>query len=183
MSWAASAFRCGTTFSAPAASASFAFSPVLTVAITRAPAQRASWMVACPTAPAPPATSTVRPARLLGVKRAGESSCTVKARRAVTAGMPMLAPSSNDASSGSGTAYFAGTTTCSCAVPPGRPYPTSHSQTSCPASSSVTPSPRASTVPAPSLCGTTSGNSGAPPCRNLKSIGLTPDTATRAWKR
>jgi hypothetical protein len=46
-------------WSAPAAWPSFAFSSLLMVVITRAPPQRASWMAAWPTAPAPPATSTV----------------------------------------------------------------------------------------------------------------------------
>ena len=66
------------TWSAPAAAASCALAALLTVVITVASDQRASWIAALPTAPAPPATSTVRPARAPGPSRFGPSSVTVR---------------------------------------------------------------------------------------------------------
>ena len=54
------------TWSAPAATAACAFAALLTVLITVASLQRASWMAALPTAPAPPATSTTRSCRVPG---------------------------------------------------------------------------------------------------------------------
>ena len=48
----------------------------LTVVITRAPDHRASWIAACPPAPAPPATSTVRPSSAPGPSRTGPPSAT-----------------------------------------------------------------------------------------------------------
>src|SRR5215218_2484981 len=68
---------------APAAVASRAFASPLTVVITSAPAQRASWIAALPTAPAPPATSTVLPASASGPSRAADagSELEVGARR------------------------------------------------------------------------------------------------------
>ena len=78
-----------------------AFAGPLTVVITVAPAQRASWIAAWPTAPAPPATSTTLPARAPGCSRRGPSSATVRARWAVMAGTPRLAPTSKPTPSGS----------------------------------------------------------------------------------
>ncbi len=53
-----------TTSSAPAPRAKAAFSSVLTTAIVRAPKPLATWMVAVPTPPAAPWTSTVSPAAM-----------------------------------------------------------------------------------------------------------------------
>ena len=108
------------TWSAPAAAASCAFAGLLTVAITVASDQRASWMAALPTAPAPPATRTARPCRVPGPSRVGPSSVTVRQRCAVRNGMPSEAPRSKDALSGSSTTCRAGTSAYSCAVPCGR---------------------------------------------------------------
>ena len=77
--------------------ASAAFSGLLTVVTTVAPDQRASWIAALPTAPAPPATSTVIPSRAPGPSRVGPPSMEVSARCAVTAGTPSDAPRSYDA--------------------------------------------------------------------------------------
>src|SRR5215218_10305246 len=63
---------------------------------------------ALPTAPAPPATNTVLPPSAPGCSRDGPSSATVNARCAVTAGMPMLAPSSTSAPTGSAKTRSAG---------------------------------------------------------------------------
>ena len=75
------------TWSAPAAAASCALSGLLTVAMTVASAQRASWIAALPTAPAPPCTSTVRPFSVPGPIRSGSDSATVRQRCAVRNGM------------------------------------------------------------------------------------------------
>ena len=48
-----------------------AFSGLLTVVMTNASDQRASWIAALPTAPAPPETSTVRPCSVPGPSRSG----------------------------------------------------------------------------------------------------------------
>ena len=68
----------------------------------------------------------------------------------------MLAPRSKDAPSGKGMACFAGSATSSCAVPSARFRAASHSQTRSPTRAGST-SPTATTVPAPSWLGTTSG--------------------------
>jgi hypothetical protein len=157
--------------------ASSAFSWLLTVVITVAPAQVASWMAALPTAPAPPATSTVRPARLPGAIRSGPRSAIVRHRCAVIAGMPMLAPSSKDALSGNGTACRAGSTTYSCAVPSGRCQAASQSHTRWP-TVSATSGPTASTTPAPSWLGTISPSGSGVARRAFQSVGFTPEMTT-----
>src|SRR5215470_16130738 len=65
-------------------------------------------MAKCPTAPAPPATSTVFPLTWPSANRH---------QYAVMAGTPRLAPSSSDTPSGSGTAWSCGTRVHSAAVP------------------------------------------------------------------
>src|SRR6476661_8397495 len=166
---------------APARRASSAFWSPLTVVITVAPAQRASWMAAWPTAPAPPVTRTVRPARAPAESLAGPSSFDVRARCAVNAGIPNEAPVSKDSVSGRGTALLPGTTTYSCAVPSLLPQATSHSQTRPPTERPVTPGPSASMTPAPSWFGTLGASSFLLPFpdRDFQSVGLTPDTTTR----
>src|SRR3954464_3207378 len=104
-------------WSAPAAAASCALCGLLTVAITVASAQRASWMAALPTAPAPPWTSTVCPVSEPGRSRSGSVSATVRQRCAVRNGMPSAAPSSKLGSGPSRTTCRAGTTVYSAAVP------------------------------------------------------------------
>ena len=139
-------------------------------------------MAALPTAPAPPATSTVRSRSAPGRRRDGPSSATVSARWAVAPGIPMLAPSSKSAPPGSGKTRPAGTTVYSWAVPlAGRPSPASVTQTRSPASMPSTPGPTASTIPAPSWLGTvgSAGERPKAPLRDFQSVGLTPDTATR----
>src|SRR4029453_14403515 len=84
------------TWSAPAAAANCAFSGLLTVAMTVASAQWASWIAALPTAPAPPWTRTVRPSSEPGPRRSGSDSATVRQRCAVRNGTPSDAPSSKD---------------------------------------------------------------------------------------
>ena len=106
------------TWSAPAAAASCAFSGLLTVVITVASAQRASWIAALPTAPAPPCTSTVWPGQRAGAdpvgQRLGDGQAAVRGeerdaeRRAELEGR-RPAPSS--------TVCRAGTTVYSAAVP------------------------------------------------------------------
>ena len=105
-----------TTWCAPAARASAAFSSLLTVVTTVAPDQRASWIAALPTAPAPPATSTTA---LQGPRAepARPVLAAVSARWAVTAGTPRLAPRSYDAASASGATRSTGCTVYSAAVP------------------------------------------------------------------
>src|SRR5262249_56092988 len=117
-----------------------AFSGPLAVATTRAPARTASSIAKCPTAPAPPATSTVFP--VIGPS-ANRHQC------AVIAGTPRLAPSSRDALAGSGTAWRSVTTVHSAAVPQRRPAADIHSQTRCPTRAGSTPSPTASLTPPP----------------------------------
>ena len=118
------------TWSAPARAARWPFSGLLTVVMTVASDHRASWIAALPTAPAPPATRTVRPSSVPGPSRVGPSSVTVRHRCAVRNGTPRLAPRSNDATSGSSTTCRAGTTAYSCAVPPaGRRWAASQIQT------------------------------------------------------
>jgi hypothetical protein len=99
------------------------------------------------------------------------------------AGMPRLAPSSNDAASGKGTARSSGIATSSWAVPSARCHAASRNQTRCPTLASSTPSPTATIVPAPSWLGTTSGNGvaspGRFPWRTFQSVGFTPDNTTR----
>src|SRR6266511_152606 len=140
---------------------------------------RASWMAAFPTAPAPPATRTVRPAIVPGPRRAGPSSVTVRHLCAVRNGTPRLAPRSNDATSGRNTTWRAGTTAYSCAVPPaGRRWAASQTQTRRPSSAASTPRPTASTTPEPSWFGTCGGSTAAPdalPRRDFQSVGLTPE--------
>ena len=80
------------TWSAPAAAASCALRGLLTVVITVASAQRASWIAALPTAPAPPCTSTVCPVSEPAPSRSGSDSATVRQRCAVRNGMPSDAP-------------------------------------------------------------------------------------------
>src|SRR5258708_30905937 len=89
-----------------------AFSWLLTVVTTRAPKNFASWIAKWPTAPAPPATRIVLPSMGPSANRH---------RCAVIAGTPRLAPSSAETPSGSGTAWLAGTTVPSPAVPHWRP--------------------------------------------------------------
>ena len=57
------------TWSAPARAARWPFSGLLTVVMTVASDHRASWIAALPTAPAPPATRTVRPSSVPGPSR------------------------------------------------------------------------------------------------------------------
>ncbi len=57
--------------------ASFAFASPLTVAMTVAPAQRASWIAAFPTAPAPPATSTAKHLPALWAEGAARGTFTL----------------------------------------------------------------------------------------------------------
>ena len=128
------------TWSAPARAASCPFSGLLTVVMTVASDHRASWIAALPTAPAPPATRTVRPSSVPGPSRVGPSSFTVRHRCAVRKGTPRLAPRSNDATSGSSTTWRAGTTAYSWAVPPaGRRCAASQTQTRSPSSAASTP--------------------------------------------
>ena len=151
------------TWSAPARAARCAFSGLLTVVMTVASDHRASWIAALPTAPAPPATRTVRPSSVPGPSRVGPSSVTVRHRCAVRNGTPRLAPRSNDATSGSSTTWRAGTTAYSCAVPPaGRRWAASQIQTRSPSSAASTPCPTASTTPEPSWFGTCGGSTAAP---------------------
>ena len=95
-----------------------------------------------------------------GMQPAGPSSDTVRARCAVMAGTPRLAPMSKLVPPGSRTTRSAGRFVYSCAVPvgrcgrPDRPRPISHRQV-------PTPSPTASMTPEPSWFGVTSGNGGA----------------------
>jgi hypothetical protein len=111
----------------------------------------ASWIAAFPTAPAPPATSTLQSPRAPGCNRVGPSSATVSARCAVTAGMPMLAPSSNPAPAGSANARSARTTVYSWAVPLDElRTPASVTRTRSPTLKRSTPAPSSSTTPAPS---------------------------------
>ena len=71
--------------------------------------------------------------------------------------MPRLAPSSNDAASGpAATAWRAGSTMCSAAVPSRRRQAASQIHTRSPTSAGSTPSPTASMMPAPSWFGTCS---------------------------
>ena len=166
------------TWSAPAAAANRPFSGPLTVVMTVASDQRASWMAALPTAPAPPATSTTRPARAPGPSRVGPSSATVRQRWAVTNGTPRPAPRSKLAESGSVTTCERGISAYSCAVPSGRPWAASRTQTRSPTSPASTPAPTASTTPAPSWFGTCAGSTGVPgslPRRDFQSVGLTPE--------
>ena len=167
------------TWSAPARAASWPFSGLLTVVMTVASDHRASWIAALPTAPAPPATSTVRPSSVPGPSRVGPSSVTVRHRCAVRNGTPRLAPRSNDATSGSSTTCRAGTTAYSCAVPPaGRRWAASQIHTRSPSSAASTPCPTASTTPEPSWFGTCGGSTATPgslPRRVFQSVGLTPE--------
>src|SRR5215217_6877401 len=133
-------------------------------------------------APAPPATSTALPASASGPSRAGPSSATVNARCAVTAGMPMLAPSSTSAPAGSAKTRSAEMTVNSWAVPPaGRPSPARVTQTRSPTLKPLTPAPTSSTTPAPSWLGTVASVGPPPkaPLRDFQSVGFTPDTSTR----
>ena len=100
---------------------------------------------------------------------------------AVSAGMPSDAPSSNDASAGSGTACSAGTTQNSAAVPHWRRHAAKYTHTRSPTRASSTPSPTASITPAPSCPGTWNSNATSPvvPARDFQSVGLTPATTTR----
>ena len=72
-------------WSAPASRAAAAFSGEETVVSTVAPAALANWMAYWPTAPAPPATSTVVPL---------PAPASATAWTAVIAGMPRQAPAS-----------------------------------------------------------------------------------------
>src|SRR3954451_22554082 len=99
-------------WSAPARAARWPFSGLLTVVMTVASDHRASWMAALPTAPAPPATKTMRPSSVPGPRRAGPSSVTLRHRCAVRKGIPRLAPRSNEATSGRSTAWLAGDDAC-----------------------------------------------------------------------
>ena len=149
------------------------------VVTTVAPDQTASWIAALPTAPAPPATRTVRPSRAPGPSRVA-SSPAERARWAVTAGTPSEAPRSYDAASGSGTTQAVGSTVCSAAVPPGRAHCARIVQTRSPTVSPSTPSPTASTTPAASWPGTTSSHGPfIALARNFQSVGFTPARTTR----
>src|SRR6478609_3681924 len=167
------------TWSAPARAARCPLSGLLTVVLTVASDHRASWIAALPTAPAPPATRTVRPSIVPGPRRVGPSSVTVRHRCAVRNGTPRLAPRSNDPTSGSSTTWRAGTTAYSCAVPPaGRRWAASQIQTRRPTRADSTPCPTASTTPEPSWFGTWGGwtaTPGASPRRDFQSVGLTPE--------
>ena len=72
----------------------------------------------------------------------------------MTAGTPSVAPSSKEASSGSGRARSAGTTQNWAADPQRLPTAAVMSQTRSPTRSAGTPGPTASMTPAPSMCGT-----------------------------
>ena len=97
--------------------------------------------------------------------------------------MPRLAPRSSEASPGSGTARSAGSTVYCAAVPQGHCQAAKYTHTRSPTRAGSTPSPTASTVPAPSWFGTwkrTAGSElGEPPVRDFQSVGFTPDTLTR----
>ena len=118
-----------------------------------------------------------------GRSSCGPSSATVRARWAVMAGMPRLAPTSNDVPAGRVTAWSEAMATSSWAVPSDRRQAASHSHTRSPTRLDSTPGPTATIVPAPSWLGTVSGDRvGSPgrlPLRTFQSVGLTPDTATR----
>src|SRR6188472_870705 len=149
------------------------------VVTTLAPAQAASWIAAWPTAPAPPVTRIVRPSSAPGPSRLGPSSWMVRARWAVIAGTPRLAPTSYDAEPGRRTACSAGTTVYSEAVPIGRSCCARRTQTRSPTETPETPLPTASTTPAPSCPGEISGNGNddaVAPARNFQSVGFTPAT-------
>ncbi|ACZ21182.1 hypothetical protein Sked_12400 [Sanguibacter keddieii DSM 10542] len=103
----------------------------------------------------------------------------MSARCAVIAGTPMLAATSRSMPSGTGTTRSTGSTVSSWAVPVGRRCAARYSHTRSPTASPVTPSPRASTTPAPSWFGTTSGKARSPSARAFQSVGFTPDTTTR----
>ena len=96
--------------------------------------------------------------------------------------MPRHAPCSNGTSTERGTACAPGTTTYSAAVPNGRYRCAPKHHTRSPIRESGTPSPTASIVPAPSLCGTTLGK-GIPTLKTswrfLTSPGLMPEAAIR----
>ncbi len=150
---------------------------------TVAPDHRASWMAAWPTAPAPPATRTVRPSSVPGPRLVGPSTPTVSARWAVRAGIPRLAPTSKEVPAGRATAWSSAMAISSWAVPSDRCQAASHSHTRSPIRPAATPGPTATIVPAPSWLGTVSGDRvGSPgrlPLRTFQSVGLTPDTSTR----
>jgi hypothetical protein len=164
--------------SAPAAAASWAFSGLLTVVMTRASAHLASWIAALPTAPAPPWTSTVLPVSAPWSSRSGIDSPRVRQRCAVRNGTPRQAPSSSDAFAGSSTALRCGTTVYSAAVPHGRWYADSHSHTRSPRTAGSTPLPTASTTPDPSWFGTWKPAATGVLRRDFQSVGFTPDAAT-----
>jgi len=96
-------------------------------------------------------------------------------------GMPRAAPTSYEAEWGRGTACSDGTTVYSAAVPVVRPRAAWNTHTLWPTRVGSTPSPTASTTPAPSwlgVCaGPTIGIAGLD--RDFQSVGLTPDTWTR----
>jgi hypothetical protein len=147
-------------------------SSLLTVATTRAPPQRASSIAARPTAPAPPATRTVRPS-------IGPSAKTH--RCAVMTGMPRLAPMSAETPSGSATARLSGTTVYWAAVPHGRCQAAKYTHTRAPMRARSTPSPTSSMTPAPSWFGIWNGDAmrSGRLARAFQSVGLTPETDTR----
>ena len=94
--------------------------------------------------------------------------------------MPMQAPASPEAASGSGTACAAGRQQYSAAVPSQRPQAAFHSHTRSPRRPGATPGPTASIVPLPSLCGITRAKGiGRAPPRLFTSEGFTPLQAMR----
>ena len=101
------------------------------------------------------------------------------AAQAVSAGMPRQAPTSKPTPSGNGTAKAAGSTTASAAVPNGRCHWALNVHTRSPSREAGTPSPTASTTPAPSLCGVTSAWRICGARRLFTSDGFTPDACRR----
>src|SRR3954469_1375217 len=138
--------------------------------MTRAPDQTASSIAACPTAPAPPATSTSSP-------EIGPSAS--KQWYAVNAGIPSEAPSSNDAEEGSATACADATTQNGAAVPHCRCHAAKYTHTREPTREASTPDPTASITPAASCPGTWKANGTSAPARDFQSVGFTPATTTR----
>ena len=105
-----------------------------------APRKRASCTAARPTPPLAPCTNTDFPAA---------HPAAASARQAVRYDEPSAAPAASGTCAGSGTASASATRQCEAYVPVTLPA----SQTRAPGATRVTPSPTASTVPAPSLPG------------------------------
>ena len=79
----------------------------------------------------------------------------------------------------SGKTRSAGWTVSSAAVPNARPCWASNNHTRSPTETWPTPSPTASTIPAPSWPGVTSSQPLIMPARNFQSVGLTPALTSR----